>query len=277
MLALLPILCYFTAASLVPKGTCLAACRVILAFGDVLDMMMNEQHVQPEALKFAVEQALDALAAAGWKTYLKNKFHWLLHFCDHLAKVGFLPKCWCPERKNKQMKHAAEFVTCLRSMQRSVLEQLLAEDFHSLKTPGIFAEDSCLINASPCPAKKLKILQDALGLPDLNRNDVQISSKAKLNSGATSCVGDVVMYSSNDASQAWQVGEIWMLAKLHGFNVALLSEWHVGLYEPEKSCATCKPVANPMFVALDDLMSSVTFTVRKSGDVLIFVPFAHRV
>ena len=105
-------------------------------------------------------------------------------------------------------------------MQRSVLEQLLAEDLHTLKTPGIFDEDSCLINASPCPARKLKILQDALGLPDLSKHDVYVSSKAKLKSGATSCVGDVVMYSSTVASKPCQVGEIWLLAKVNGINQA---------------------------------------------------------
>ena len=276
MLALFPILCHFIAACVVPKTICLAACRAVLAFGDVLDLVMDEVGAQPAELQAAVERALESMKAAGWQTFLKKKFHWLLHFADHLDKIGFLPKCWCPERKNKEMKHAADYVKCLKHFQRSVLEQLLAEELYTLRAPGIFDTSVSLLNPAPCPRRKLAFIASALSYAGLTRANCFVSSTARLECGARCHIGDVVLYTSLKTDALWEVGEIWFLVDVLGTAVAIISEWAITSYEPALSRAICTPRDNPINVSLKEVMLSVTYTIKKDGAAIVLIPYRHR-
>lgn len=55
-------------------------------------------------LQKACEKFIDMCLEAGYKEHMYTKFHWVLHFPQHLAKHKMLPSCFVQERKHKMIK-----------------------------------------------------------------------------------------------------------------------------------------------------------------------------
>ena len=85
---------------------CTDACNAFLALADVVDFLISapRAHVEPSSLDNLVERFLELFVHAfgfGWMT---PKFHWLLHFGEHLKKWHILLNCFVLERRHRISK-----------------------------------------------------------------------------------------------------------------------------------------------------------------------------
>ena len=81
-LSILPVLCRFVLAVVMPSGVCLAACQAVIALADLVDAMQAIPLglTTPARLRIATRALLSACIAAGWDDRMMPKFHWTLHY-----------------------------------------------------------------------------------------------------------------------------------------------------------------------------------------------------
>ena len=266
-------MCYFFAACILPRRLCVLQILAFLAFGDVLDAVQAcaDGGTSPSRLLYIIEAALDAFTKAGWHSFHKKKFHWLLHFSDHLRKLGFLPNCFSTERKNKNLKQVAHLVKNTNTYHRSVLEEILCCELAELKKPGLFDLGLALLSAHAISKSSRQKLQQTLQV-EILQSDL-CSSRARLQSNAICTWRDVALLKSSNQLCAC---EIWLFLSLNTRLLALVSQWTVESYVPEKSCCICSPVDSPMLVDLADVICSVTYSRTRDGKAILLIPFSQR-
>ena len=95
-LSLLPVIAHFAQAVLMPSGKCSMSCRAVVALAEVVDLLQAVplDIVKPEQLKVAIKLLLELCIAAGWRSSLHPKFHWMVHLPRMLHQHGCLPTCW---------------------------------------------------------------------------------------------------------------------------------------------------------------------------------------
>ena len=83
-----------------------AACRAYLLLSNVIDLLAASASglISPDDLDNAVDGFLALCKAAGWSNRMHSKFHWLLHFGQHLRQHLLLLNCWVHERRHKLVK-----------------------------------------------------------------------------------------------------------------------------------------------------------------------------
>ena len=91
---------------MVPLNVCSKQCLCMLALVDLIEMLqlVPLDLITPGTLQQACEKFIGLCLEAGYKEYMHTKFHWVLHFPQHLAKHKILPSCFVQERKHKMIK-----------------------------------------------------------------------------------------------------------------------------------------------------------------------------
>lgn len=105
-LALGPVFAYYLLTMMVPLNVCSKQCLCMLALIDLIEMLqlVPLDLITPATLQQACEKFVALCLEAGYKEYMHTKFHWALHFPQHLAKHRLLPSCFVQERKHKMIK-----------------------------------------------------------------------------------------------------------------------------------------------------------------------------
>ena len=65
------------------------------------------------------------------------KFHWMLHFGDHLRKLGFSANCFCLERRHSiANRYANELKNISRATSDSLLMEMVCHHMSSVEDDG---------------------------------------------------------------------------------------------------------------------------------------------
>lgn len=105
-LALAPVFGYFLLTMIVPLEVCPKQCTCMLSLIDIIEMLQLVPLglITPDTLQKACEKFIHMCLEAGYKEYMHTKFHWILHFPQHLSNHNMLPCCFVQERKHKMIK-----------------------------------------------------------------------------------------------------------------------------------------------------------------------------
>ena len=91
---------------IVPLEVCPKQCTCMLSLVDIIEMLQLVPLglITPDTLQKACEKFIHMCLEAGYKEYMHTKFHWILHFPQHLSNHNMLPCCFVQERKHKMIK-----------------------------------------------------------------------------------------------------------------------------------------------------------------------------
>ena len=105
-LALGPIFAYYLVIFIVPLDVYSQQCLCMLALVDLIEMiqLVPLNLISVGTLQQACEKFVGLCLKAGYKKHMHTKFHWVLHFPQHLQKHKILPSCFVQERKHKMIK-----------------------------------------------------------------------------------------------------------------------------------------------------------------------------
>ena len=105
-LGLAPIFAYFLQSTVVPQGLCKDECCAYFALVDILNLiqLVPLGIITGQVLDRSIQDFINLCIKAGWKPFMHTKFHWSLHFGQHLCKHKMLPSCFVQERKHKTIK-----------------------------------------------------------------------------------------------------------------------------------------------------------------------------
>ena len=241
----------------------------------ILDLLQNQDKLKPEELQAAVDAFQVTFEAAGWSKTAKKKFHWLQHFSDELKRFGFLPNCFCPERKNKIVKHLADNLLNTTIFDSTILYEILAHDLHVLKTPGLFDMSCKLVTPRTATKETLKFLQLAFGGGvDANRANCQQSIQAQLSSTMKCKAGDVALLDLGNSTLA--AGEVLLFVAVHDEAFAVVAEWELESYTLHLLRATWRILDTVKILPLQQVLASLTYTLCKDSRAMTLIPFPFR-
>ena len=272
--------CYCVAVEKpIQAGSQLAALYHCLFFqvtsGSVLDLLHSgipAGMVTRDSLLAKVEKCLASFGKAGFDKGWVKKFHWLLHLADEYGRHQMLPSCFTAERKHKAITKYATPMKYTGAYERSLLEQVVAQEVSVLQQPGCFTEGTHL--TQPCNASKrcLKWLSDILG-EDIGQ--ATTSLEAKLESGCRVSKGDVVLYASVSSTMQFNVGEVLLHFQMHEACWTVLKMWTmVNQYKPGQQHAVCKATEDMGLIEAADLLTPAAYAQATSENVTVLLPFA---
>jgi hypothetical protein len=276
-LALYPIMAMFVQTVPMKQNICLPQCQAFIAMCDVLDILQNIaiQTVEPAQLVQAVETALEAFVVAGWKQLMIKKFHWLLHYGDHLQKFKMLPACWSLERKHKLVNKFANPLCNTIKFEQSVLEELLSHELTTLKQDGLFESTTILLKPHPCSKKFAQFISQCFNTA-VAPDECLVGAHAKLSSSFTCSKRDVVLLQSSDVSNLWEAAEVWAHFELGGRTYSLVSMLQLLSYEPERSCTKWQSGDWPLILETHDILCCLTYSKSEDGIVTALIPYQFR-
>ena len=276
-LALYPVIAMFVQSVPMKQNMCLPQCEAFIAMCDVLDLLQSiaTHKLEPSQLVQAVEKALDAFVAAGWKHLMIKKFHWLLHYGDHLQRFKMLPACWSMERKHKLVNKFANPLCNTIKFEQSVLEELLSHKLATLKQDGLFESATKLVNPHPCSKSFAQFVSSCFAAA-ISIDECLIGAHAKFSSGSSCSKADVVLLQTSDLSKHWDAAEIWAHFEIAGKTYSLVSLLQLLSYEPERSCAKWQANDLPMIIETSSILCCLTYNKSQSGVVTALVPFQFR-
>lgn len=107
-LALLPVFGYFLTQLIMPQANAQTkkCCQAYFALADIIDLiqLVPLDLISPATIDRAATTFIDMCLDAGFKDHMHTKFHWVLHFGQHLKVHKILPSCFVQERKHKMVK-----------------------------------------------------------------------------------------------------------------------------------------------------------------------------
>ena len=94
MLSLIPVLAMWCQAVLLPLALCTPAVNAFIALCNIVQCLWcaGRSTLQPDTLDALVEDFLAKFSGVWGFAWMTPKFHWMLHFGDHLRKLGFFSK-----------------------------------------------------------------------------------------------------------------------------------------------------------------------------------------
>ena len=171
----------FVMQTFIPAGQCMRECAAFMALCDLVDLLqiVNLGKCSPTQLRNVVDCFLRSCVDAGWEQYFIPKFHWLVHLPDHLATFCCLVVCWVHERKHRVAKRYGGDIRNTRSMERSVLSEVVAHNLNDLTKPGVFDLSPGLVKPVAATAKIISFIQAHLE-PTATCADIKKAFKARV-------------------------------------------------------------------------------------------------
>ena len=126
MLSLIPVLAMWCQSVLLPLALCTPAVNAFIALCNIVQCLWcaGRSTLQANKLEALVEDFLAKFSGVWGFAWMTPKFHWMLHFGDHLRKLGFLANCFCLERRHRIAKR---YANDLKNISRATSDSLLME------------------------------------------------------------------------------------------------------------------------------------------------------
>ena len=260
---------------------------VIVAFllcCDLMDIFMNLTHsTDPDHLEKTIESFLAACVVAGWLSLLTKKFHWILHYPQHLKKFvkkfGCLPKCFVLERKHRLLKRFATAVRNTHDFGASIYREVLNHELYQLQDPDVF-RTGVFLKQPRHPTKKILTWISLLLDRDLTMEEVLVSNVAHVDPDGYCSKGDVCLLKP-DAHEAtigpWSACKVVFHCEIEQQLLSLVTVYSLKHYDEKLYAATWKVQETVEFVHTSDLICSLIYMPSKQGtEVITLIPYLHR-
>lgn len=266
-LSLYLVIAQFFTKVVLPMGVAADAVRCYFSLCDVIDCMVCHARglVDKVTIRNAVETFLARFDTAFGMEWSTPKFHWMLHFSDHVQFVS----CWPLERKHKVPKAYASDVRNTRVFERSVMHEVVAEQLHDLADPDTFIFNRhCIIHGRPASKLVKKFVCEALHLDA----DLDFSVEHAFRSHPSDYVycsqGDVCLFEQE--ADKLDCGEILHNLSVEGEPCAIVNAWE--FVESNDGVAMWLLQDNPILVHGGDILDVVIWTKYDSRQVSTLLP-----
>ena len=212
------------ALHVLPEDTCPAERQAFIALCDIIDCMRATAYfaVAGDTVLRAVEIFLSLYDEAWGMSWSTPKFHWLLHFGDHVDRFQELVSCWTLERKHKVPKGYGADVRDTRNYERSVLHEVICKHIADLSNPDTFAFSRCgLYKPQAATPDLLEWLACALEVP-ATAIDCRMSNSARHSAQVITTIGDVILYNVDGELAA---GDVWSNFESEGIIACIVQPW----------------------------------------------------
>ena len=157
------------------------------------------------------------------------KFHWMLHFGDHLLKLAMLISCWSLERKHKIPKRYGTDIRNMSTYDSSLIHEVSCDHLSKLNDPSTFDFTRVgLLRPRPATQRLVDFVKSALHLPG-NIGDLQVkmSTRCRISAYTVCSVADVILVSKPTAGGANEIvaGELWACLEVAGETVLIVTQW----------------------------------------------------
>lgn len=221
--------------------------------------------ITPRHVEQAVDTFFNAVKKAGWESLAHSKFHWLCHFHQHHKRLGFLPSCFCHERKHKQVKKFCASTFNTQGYEFAILKELCAQDLHGLQQTDLFATHARLQHQCKATKKIVAMLEEHLAFTELFTCSV-----ACLKPAGTASKGDVVLLENMKA------GQIFFHVQLDKQILSLVEHLEPQGYDPATCSASWKRSQKSIFVDTSSIKCTLVFHELPNGNIVGLVPLAFR-
>ena len=268
-LSMLPVLAFFFGAVALQWGVCDGACLAVVALADIVDFIVAvpRGNVTPEQIRCAVHKFLNLFTAAFGVTFLTPKFHWLLHFANHLHTFGTLLSCFVHERKHRMVKRYANEVYNTVAFEQSVLNEVLCHHLARLEAQDTFDFNLGLVHPRDAPRALIQFLGTILDIPA--GQPVLVSTECRFSPLATCKRGDVVFVREGAGFVA---GQVWVHTSVLGVHVSLISLWSLVRMDLDHSAAEWRLDDHAHLVEPADILDTAIWTQLDGGIVRTLLP-----
>jgi len=272
-LSLLPILIHFVHKVLLPSNRCNEACLAFLAFGDVVDLVLGTQvgTTTATALENAIVKFFDCCKNADWEKQLHSKFHWILHFPQHLRKWGFLPSCFVLERKHRMVKRYAQDIrnTGKRSgYELSVLTEVVCHTLAVLPTTNAFNRSAHLEKRCAMPKMLIQVISEALG--PLPLDNCFSCSSAKLSPAGSCSKNNIVMLKSS--TEPPEVCAVIAHIEVHGVCFTLANQLELLSFSAATWSAKFCVIHKIILVPTEEISQPLTCRWENTSEITVLFP-----
>jgi hypothetical protein len=277
LLSLYPLLAVFvTRVVLERAGICKLECIAFLALCDLIDMLQvaNLGKCSPDQLMHAVRVFLESCTNAGWQSHFIPKFHWLVHLPRHLQTFGCLPTCWVHERKHRVVKRYATDIQNDRTMERSVLGEVVSHNLRDINRLNLFNLSPGLVEPVEANSRIVEFLRNCLDA-SIQPDDVKKGFKARIIPAGYCCRTDVALVRSDDGVN-FMAGDVWLHVEVRGEPLSLVNIWAPGTYDRNGGVADWTKRHNPTFVHTRDILASVMSSDLGGNGVRTLIPWLYR-
>lgn len=247
-------------------------CQVLLQLCGIVDILqalpvvrMHSQH-----LEAAINAFFESCETANWQSKFHSKFHWLTHMPKEMEVMGgFLPSCFTQERKHKSTKRYATAMQNLRSYDRTILEEIVAQDIYQMKE-HIYCTEARLSKKCECNKRVLSFLQSVFGE---TLGQCYCCCSAFLSPAGSCNRGDFVLLHDEANLQAAEVishfevdGSLWSLVQL----LTLQG------YNPQTCAAKWSTAGQVLFYPTRHIKCATTWSHAKGQTIVTLVPLSFR-
>ena len=269
-LTLLPVLTYFVRTILQSKGLCPDICEAFLKCAHVVELVHLGQVwgvCSPKLLQEAAENCLQSWVKAGLEDKMIKKIHWILHLASALQRHKKLPSCFSMERKHRFICKYASNICNTHVFEKSLMQELLAEELFHLSKPGVFDKTIHLVNGHT-PSKPFHALMEKVFGQRIPHGELLTSAKCKLPKSLCSKQDIALMY----PFQAVQiVAFLGWAGKIYAWVTML------GLLEDAEENGACSWLAteDQYVVPATSLLCPLVYS-RDKGKITTLVPWQVR-
>ena len=221
-----------------------------------------------------MEKALTMFKHAGNEAQMLRKHHWMLHLSTHLAAWRFLPNCWPLERKHKILTMYATNMKKIGSYTKSLIEEVLCHDIHSLRTSEHFQAGVHLLQKHACSKELHKFLCSSVFQTDIPKDEVCTATAAMLEKGGQVHQKDYVLI--HDASPwGWQIAKVEAHFEAQCLVCSLVTTCQMVEYNATTHSALVQPTASLHFVPTQRILCPVIWATEQQR-LRILIPWSFR-
>ena len=266
-LSLYSLLGLYIQECILPSGKATAACVAYLSLCNLLDLLSAVVlgGIDPNDVDVAAYQFLLRCREAGWAHKLHGKFHWILHFGDHMRKHGGLLSCWVHERRHKLVKRYSQDVYRLADFEKIVLSEMACHDLMILRNL-VYRSGCALLNPKAATKKVIDLVQSALAV---SFDSCLTSLTVTLESSATCSKGDICLFTNQ------QAGEIWLHCDVDGCLWSLVQFFVKVDYNAESFKATWQRQGQLCFVHTSAIQCAMIHS-KSEDHVYTLLPLVYR-
>ena len=259
--------------------SCNSECVAFLALVDVIELIMasGRTFVPPQKLLTSVERFLHLFKEAWGCEWMVPKFHWLLHFHDHLRRSRFnqLLSCFCLERKHRVAKrYASELTNTSKKNSKSLLKEVTSHHLGQLVQPDAFAFDVGLVKGSKASKKVKQLLTAELGLDEHEAASIKCGIESRFSPLATCLRGDVVLFKVGNSFKA---GTVQLHCEVQGLPITMLEAHALHHLESDCGCSIWRPSDGiPFVIETNEIIGTATYCILPDSKMQVLLPIELR-
>ena len=274
-LNLMPVLGYFVQKVVKPSGSCSHGCDAFLCLCDIVDalQLVRVQLTEAEYLRQLNFTFLRLCKMAGWAEIAIPKWHWMVHYHQHLERHGMLVTCWVHERKHKMVKRYSQDIANRRTYARPVLSEAVSHQLHSMAAPESFETAEGLVSKSKPPKRVMSCLNENMDFAFAPGRAFSITC-ARIGQIKQIHVSDTVLFVVDGVLRA---GQVRLLVELESVPFAVVNHWTLAAIDAALGSANFTTGHDLHVICLSDVLSAVIWTQLSPSMSRVLVPaqFKH--